>query len=60
MSLYAVRFDGMDEYVEADGFGEAVEKWRKNLIEQNPDHAAEMAEEEPEQVVVLGNEKVIR
>lgn len=62
MKLYQVMFDGSWEFVEAGSFGHAVDLWRANLKREDPDSWTdeELADTEPEQVVLASERSVIR
>lgn len=59
MSLYRVRFDCEDDFIEAPSFGDALRLWRKSLQANNePGDIAD--DQEPETVELLSYSPVIR
>ena len=59
LKVFQVHYDGEQELVEAVSFGAAVEKWKEHLLAEN-DNDLELLDEEPESVVLLSTDPVIR
>lgn len=59
MKLYRVTFDGSDDYVEAESFGDAIKIWRAHLFSSNLPGDFE-DDVEPESVALVSDEPVLR
>ena len=61
MKLYMVQFDGGQRYVEAESFGEAVRKWREQMLAEFGGPGSGWEDDaEPEGVTLIDDDPVIR
>ena len=60
MKVYQVRYEGEYRVVEAPGVAEAVAVWRVGLLAEYGDDSPPDEEMDPEEVVLLNDEPVLR
>lgn len=60
VSLYMIVFDGGRKHVEAASYGEAVALWNESMVDEFGPDSGWTGEDEPESVVLLDSEPVVR